>query len=110
MGVVNVDPTAKISGTQALNITRALFTNGANIGAMKADCAVASTDSIGSSYRLFENLDPRLRPLILLSGCSALTSGTAYDFGVYSTAGGAAIIDNVFADSVDLHLALALGI
>lgn len=109
MAVADIDPTAMISATQTLTLTRALFTTGANIGALKADVAVAAADDDNSIYRLFTDLDPRLRPLILLIGCTAITNGTDYNVGIF-TRDGAVIDDNVFADALDLSSALPIGL
>ena len=108
MAVANTKATATVSSLQTLNITRALFTNGANIGLLKADVAVAAADDDGSVYRLWQGLDPRLRPLIIMIGTTAITGGTSYGLGLYDTSDGAVINSTVFMSAQTMASAVAL--
>lgn len=108
MAVVDKSATQNFSTSQVLSLTRALWGQGANIGAIRSDVAVASGDDDGSDYRLFTGLDARIRPLILGIGCTAITAGTDYDIEIWDTSGGAVIGADGLAAALDLHSAVAL--
>jgi len=69
---------------------------------------VAAADSDNSVYRMCR-VPSTARVTSILVGNDAITSGTAYDIGVYDEAadGGAVIDANEFASGVDLSSALA---
>lgn len=107
MAVADTSATALLSTAQYVEATRALYTTGANIGALLSTVAVAAADDNNSVYRLFEGLSYNLVPLIMLVACTAITNGTDYNVGIFED-GGAVIIDNAFGDALDLSSALAL--
>lgn len=111
MAVANTSPVAAVSATQNINISRKLFTQGANTGTLKADTAVLAADDDTSVFRLFQNVDPTTRLMELLIGCSAITGGTSFDIGAYE-AGGAVIAGKVavFAAALDLSSAILLSV
>lgn len=67
-------------------------------------CAVAAANDDGSTYRLLR-LPSNARLLSLRVFCSAITSGTSYDFGLYDA--GSTVKDaDCYASAVDLSSAL----
>ena len=66
------------------------------------------TESDGTKYRIFKQLDPNLIPLQIWLASDAISGLTSVDCGLYvSGIGGAAKSDNCFASAVDIHAGAA---
>lgn len=108
MSVVDTVATALVTSAQAVAAPRSLFSQGAALGAILATVSVAAADSDTSIYRIFSNLSPYARPLLILVGNTAITAGTVYDISIYETGvSGAVIADAYFASALDLSSAHA---
>src|SRR5262249_9528274 len=88
---------------------RTLYTVGGPINATIANVTTGASDSNGSIYRMFTNLNPNVIPLLLYLGNEANSGCTGYDVGLYvsGVGEGAAFVDNIFATGLDLSSAHA---
>lgn len=106
MAVVNVDyaniadETAVAPWRSALggaSVANPLFYN-------SGSAAIGGTNDIGSTYR-FMKIPSNCVVTDLRLYCAALTSGTAYDLGLYTISDGAVKVDNCYANNIDMSSA-----
>jgi len=83
MAVVNVyaDSNVNADGITLANRSR-LVRQAADMQVMTSFYSVGATDTAGSVYRMFKNLDANFVPLAILLGCSAMTALTV-SVGLY---------------------------
>lgn len=78
----------------------------AGVTAGQVTFEVAAADDDGSIYRIFKNLPPDLCVLALIVKNDAITSGTDYDIGLYSTTtSGAVITKDILVNGADFSSA-----
>lgn len=65
---------------------------------------ITSTNNNGSTYR-FMKLPSNACVVDLRLYCAAVTNGTGYDLGLYSTSDGAVAVDNVYGTGIDMSVA-----
>lgn len=76
---------------------------------LKATEEIAAADDNGSVYRFFKNFPDTAVIHKIEVANDAITDGTDYDFGVYTTDSGAVVDKDLLADGVDLSSANAIG-
>lgn len=114
MAVVDVYANALYTSGIAQKMLPAINSTGCELHFMRESVTASASDSNTSKYRMFKNLDPSIRPQMILVTNSANTSGTDYDLGLY--AGGefgaaiSAAATNCFADALDMSAAALLPI
>lgn len=115
MAVVDVYANALYTAGIATKMLPAINSTGCELHFIRESVTVGASDSNTSKYRVFKNLDPSIRPQMILVTNSANTSGTDWDLGLYSGNGEfpAAIsagATNCFADALDMSAAALLPI
>ncbi len=106
MAVVNVtytnitDETALAPWKSALG--NALVAN--PVFTITGSAAIGSSNDVGSTYR-FLRLPSNAIVTDIRLYCAALTSGTAYDLGLYTISAGAVKVDNCYASGIDMSAA-----
>lgn len=101
MTVVNTKSTL-ITNAEATPIVPVSPVEGGGwLNAIAASIEVAAADDDTSVYRFFRiHSSWRVHTVLLLN--DAITSGTSYDFGLYTIGGGAVVDADFFASAVDL--------
>ena len=92
------------AGKQPASVAGSL---GAEVREFTVTFELAAADDDGSVYRLFKNLSPDLIPVSIQVRCDAITNGTSFDLGFYTSGvGGAVINKNVLMSAQTLASAL----
>lgn len=69
---------------------------------------VAAGDDDTSTYRLFK-VPSRARVVDMRISCDAITNGTSYDLGLYTSGSGAVVDADIYAAALDLSSAINSG-
>jgi len=110
MAVVNAYQNTNVVAGKLADAAQLL---GSPLRKMVGTFEVAAADDNGSIYRVFKGLSPDIVITNILVGNDAITSGTAYDVGLYGVLDfdgvGAVVSANCFANNLDMSSAHASG-
>lgn len=98
------------ASAQELTIIQRLHGSGADPKIIQAKFELAAADSDASIFRCFPSLSAYAIPLKIYVANDAVTAGTDWDVGIYTSGVGGAVIAskvNYFADALDLSTAHA---
>lgn len=111
MAIVDVYANALYTAGIAQKMLPAINATGCGLHFIRETVTVAATDNNTSKYRMFKNLDPSIRPQMILVANTTNTAGTSYDLGLYAGGEfGAVVLVSVFAAAMDMSVAALLPI